>query len=84
MMNTGPAASPAAIPLTSLILGYGPILPLVAAASASWALPAPWPDLALRLALIWGALILSFVGGVRRGFGIGNPAASTSHAIVAM
>ncbi|QDZ06819.1 DUF3429 family protein [Sphingomonas panacisoli] len=75
---------PARIPATSLIFGYGPMLPLVAAAIAAWWLPPPWPDLATDLAIIWAASLLVFVGGVRRGFGFGMPGASTRVATIAM
>lgn len=67
----------AAIPTDSLIFGYGPMLPLVAAGIGAWVLPEPWPMLAVRLAVIWAALILAFIGGVRRGFGFATPGAST-------
>lgn len=59
-----------------LILGYGPMLPLIAAGAGAWALPHPWPEHALRLALIWGAVILAFIGGVRRGWGFARADAS--------
>ena len=83
-MTIRPITDPASIPLTSLVLGYGPMVPLAAAAVGSWTLPAPWPAIALALAIIWGALILALLGGVRRGFGFGDPAASTTNEIVAM
>lgn len=65
------------VPLNSAILGYGPMLPLVAAALGAWFAPG-LALLAVRLAIIWGALILTFVGGVRRGFGFGVDRASTA------
>lgn len=71
-----------AIPTSSIVLGYGPMLPLVAAAIGAWTLAGEWPLLAVRLAVIWGALILAFIGGVRRGYGFGAPAASTRTEIV--
>ena len=74
---------PRRIPTDSLIFGYGPMLPLVAAALATWLLPVPWPQAAARLAVVWGALILSFIGGVRRGFGFATPQASTTAELVA-
>lgn len=61
-------------PMTNLILGYGPMLPLVLAAVGAWGLGGRWALLAIHLALIWGALVLAFAGGVRRGFGIARPA----------
>lgn len=71
------------IPLDSVIFGYGPMLPLLAAGIGVWTLPSAWGALAVRLAIVWGALILSFIGGVRRGFGFARPAASTAIEIAA-
>lgn len=71
------------IPADGLLLGYGPMLPLVAAGCGAWLLPHPWPALAIRLALIWGALILAFIGGVRRGFGFARDTASKPKEIAA-
>lgn len=68
------------IPVNSALLGYGPMLPLVAAALGAWIAPALAP-LALRLAVIWAALVLCFIGGVRRGFGFGLDRASTASEI---
>lgn len=71
------------IPTDSIIFGYGPMLPLLAAGIGAWILTPVWAALAIRLAIIWGALILSFIGGVRRGFGFATPRASTVIEIVA-
>lgn len=65
------------IPVNSAVLGYGPMLPLVAAAAAVWLTTGLLPAIALRLAIIWAALILTFIAGVRRGFGFGVDRAST-------
>lgn len=73
----------ARIPPDSIIFGYGPMLPLLAAGIGVWTLPAAWGALAIRLAIVWGALILSFIGGVRRGFGFARPDASTAIEIAA-
>jgi len=83
-MTAQPDADSAPIPLESLVFGYGPMAPFAAAAVGTWALPAPWPVVATGLAIIWGAIILVFVGGVRRGYGFGNAAASTIHEIATM
>lgn len=83
-MSAQPDARSDAIPLTSILFGYGPMLPLAAAAAGAWLLAPPWPETAVRLAILWGAMILTFVAGVRRGYGFGDPAASTGHAITAM
>lgn len=72
------------IPANSIIFGYGPMLPLIAAAVGARLLPAPWPAIAVRLAIVWGAMILIFVAGVRRGFGFGNRAAATMVEIATM
>lgn len=71
------------IPRNAQILGFGPMLPLVAAGIGAWVLPGSWPVLAVQLAIVWGALILAFVAGVRRGFGFGRPEASTALEIAA-
>jgi hypothetical protein len=72
------------IPLASLVFGYGPVAPFVAAAIGVWTLTPPWPQMATSLALIWGGIILVFVAGVRRGYGFGAPKASTAREIATM
>jgi hypothetical protein len=79
-----PAADAAPIPADSLVFGYGPMLPPLAAAIGAWVLPVPWPGIATALAILWSALILAFVAGVRRGFGFGAPGASKHVEIVTM
>jgi len=74
----------AKIPLASLVFGYGPMAPFVMAAIGAWTLPRPWPALATSLAIIWGGIILVFVAGVRRGYGFGEPRASTVREIATM
>ena len=66
------------------MLGYGPILPLATAALGAWTAPSPWAEIATNLGAIWGAIILVFVAGVRRGFGFGDPDASAASEIIAM
>lgn len=61
-----------------VILGYGPILPLVAAAVLAPLAAPPWSPLVVTLARLWAAAILAFVAGVRRGTSFytpGGPAA---------
>ncbi|PAX07214.1 DUF3429 domain-containing protein [Sphingomonas lenta] len=65
------------IPVNSAVLGYGPMLPLVVAALGAWFGAGMLPEFALRLAIIWAALVLAFIAGVRRGFGFGVDRAST-------
>lgn len=76
-------ADRSAVPLDSLVLGYGPMMPLVAAGVGVWMLPGGWAILAVRCSVVWAALILAFIGGVRRGFGFAHPAASPAPQIVA-
>lgn len=72
------------IPVNSALLGYGPMLPLVLGGVAAWALALPYSLLAAQAVVLWGALILVFIAGVRRGFGFGNPRASTAVEIATM
>lgn len=77
-------ATRAPIPFSSLVFGYGPVTPFVAAALGAWTMAAPWPGIATRLAIIWGGIILVFLAGVRRGYGFGDPKASTFREIATM
>ena len=55
------------IPMDGLILGWGPVLPFPVAVVG---VLVGWPALALlalHLAVLWGAAILCFLAGVRRG-----------------
>ncbi len=72
------------VPVNSILFGYGPMLPLIAGGAAAWLLPWPWPLWAVQATILWGALILVFIAGVRRGFGMGNPGASTAAEIATM
>jgi hypothetical protein len=83
-MTAHPDADRTPIPLASLVFGYGPMAPFALAALGAWTLASPWPVLATRLAILWGAIILVFVAGVRRGYGFGAPQASTAHEIATM
>lgn len=83
-MVSHPDAGRAPIPFTSLVFGYGPVAPFLAAAVGAWTMPTPWPGLLTRLAIIWGGIILVFVAGVRRGYGFGDPGASTLREIATM
>ena len=61
------------VPWLSLVLGYGPMLPIVAGAAAVWLVPGDLADVALRLTLIWSGTILAFLSGVRRGLAFRAP-----------
>ena len=67
--------------VATVLLAFGPMLPLVAAGAGAWMLPGLWPLLAIQLAIAWGALILAFVGGVRRGYGFRHRAGTGAVAV---
>lgn len=72
------------VPVNSLVLGYGPMLPLVAGGAGAWLLPPPLGLFAVQAVVLWAALILVFIAGVRRGFGFGNRHASITVEIATM
>lgn len=55
------------VPLLSVVLGYGPMLPITAAAAASWVLSGDFRNGVIQTGAIYAASILAFLGGVRRG-----------------
>ena len=58
------------IPRIAAVLGYGGVVPVLAAAANSM-LGAPLPsEFALRIFVAYGAVILSFLGGIRWGTGL--------------
>jgi hypothetical protein len=59
------------------------MLPLVAAGAGVWVLPRAWPVLAIQLAITWAAVILAFIGGVRRGFGFGRQLRTSAEIVAA-
>jgi hypothetical protein len=60
------------IPAPALALGLAGLIPFVAGAAALWVtLPVLTPNLGLRLIIAYGAIILSFLGGIRWGTAIG-------------
>ena len=74
-LGTGDYRDPR-IPLSSLVLAYGPVLPLPLAAIGWLLLPFPWPGGLLWLAVWWGGAILTFLAGVRRGLSFQGVGAS--------
>lgn len=58
---------PRRIPPLSLILGYGPMAAFPLLALAAWLAPPPWPAIAVAIGQGWGAALLIFLAGVRRG-----------------
>lgn len=60
------------IPSAALLLGLAGLVPFFAGAAALWAsLPLLPPETGLKLAIVYGAIILSFLGGIRWGTAIG-------------
>ena len=60
------------IPGPALWLGLAGLIPFVAGAVSLWAsMPLLPPETGLKLAIIYGAIILSFLGGIRWGTAIG-------------
>ncbi len=65
------------VPWLSILLGYGPMLPLVAGAAASWLVRGSWHGEIVLVTMIWADCILAFLAGVRRGLSFrteGGPA----------
>lgn len=55
-------------PLAALVLGLAGLVPFAAAALSQYAgLPGLAPDCGVRLGIVYGAVILSFLGGIRWG-----------------
>ena len=60
------------IPGMALLLGLAGLIPFLAGAAAQWIPIYPLtPELGLRLVTVYGAIILSFLGGIRWGTAIG-------------
>lgn len=60
------------IPASALLLGLAGLIPFIAGAAAQWqAIPLLGAETGLRLVVIYGAIILSFLGGIRWGTAIG-------------
>ena len=64
--------SPSSIPAPALALGLAGLIPVAASAISLWVpLPVLLPEDGLRLLIAYGAIILSFLGGIRWGTAIG-------------
>jgi hypothetical protein len=60
------------IPGAALVLGLAGLIPFVAGAAAQWTrIPLLPSDAGLKLVIVYGAIILSFLGGIRWGTAIG-------------
>jgi hypothetical protein len=77
-------AEPLNAPALSLILGYGATIPFIAgAAGAAFIGNAAMVQRCLDLTVLWGAAILLFLAGVRRGLSFRSPNGVTSGQIAA-
>lgn len=79
-MSEKPVGEEQAIPFAALVLGWAGVLPFAAGAAALWFQEAPLNSAILPF-LIYGALILSFLGGVRWGLAISLPGAARANAL---
>lgn len=75
---------PRAVPWLSVALGFGPMLPFVAGAAASWMLGGEPGQAAVTLTLLWGCAILLFFSGVRRGVSFRTEGGATVAQIATM
>ena len=55
------------VPLLSVVLGYGPMVPLVVGAAGAWVLAGTLRNEVVLLTARWATTILAFLSGVRRG-----------------
>ena len=75
---------PAGSPRIDRLFAYGAMLPLIAGTLALWFAPEAQSFLALNLTLFWGASVLLFIAGVRRGASLSQPGGAAIAEIVAM
>lgn len=61
------------IPVLSLLLGYGAMMPFPVGVIAAWTLAEPWGQIGYAATIIWGSAILLFLSGVRRGLSFWTP-----------
>lgn len=61
------------VPWDAIVLGYGAMLPFPLAVVAVWFGGAALGALGVHLVVIWGALVLVFLAGVRRGLSFRTP-----------
>ena len=67
IMSDDPIGNDTKIPLPALALGAAGVLPFIAGGLATLTLP-EWSAFATQATLFYGAVILSFLGGIRWGF----------------
>ena len=71
-------------PWLGVFFGYVAMVPFVPGVIAFWLAPEPWRGAALALTLFWGAAIVSFLAGVRRGVSFRTPGGATAGQIATM
>ena len=71
-------------PWLDVVFGYVAMVPFVPGVLAFWLAPEPWRGLALTMTLFWGAAIVTFLAGVRRGVSFRTPGGTTANQIVTM
>lgn len=71
-------------PRIDRLFAYGAMLPLIAGALVLWFAPEAQSFLALNLTLFWGASVLLFIAGVRRGVSLSQPGGAAIAEIAAM
>ena len=64
---------PRLIPLRSKVLGFGAMVPIVAAATTAAILPPLRGGFVPRAGIVWAGTVLAFLGGVRRGLSFRTP-----------
>lgn len=72
------------VPLDGAIFGWGAMLPFPALALAAWTAEPTLAALARGAAILWGAAILCFLAGVRRGLSFRTPGGPRAAQLVTM
>ena len=70
------------VPVLGLLMGGTAMVPFVLLAAALWIGPAGWARLLLPWLSAWGAAILAFLAGVRRGLSFRTPGGERTAQIV--
>ncbi|TFF25025.1 DUF3429 family protein [Jiella endophytica] len=78
------AAEPAEPPPVGALLAFAAMLPIAAGAIYLWLGGEAQAFLSVNLTLLWGAAILAFLAGVRRGVSFRQPGGPTLSQLVAM
>ena len=61
-----------AFPYIAKILGYAGLIPFVFLGMAVWIFPSPYPTILANMQVIYGGIILSFLGAVYWGIGVAH------------